>query len=126
MQDWGQDGLRRRRQVVETAVRPDRVVLSPPVLDDDLGLLQRKEQLPIQQLISELCSDTPRFRQISPTFIPCAKATSASRSIPMIFSVVTAPDSCPPPGFGRRLCQISLSETAFVHKKQKRLTILQK
>ena len=32
----------------------DRVVLPPPVLDNDLGLLQRKEQFPIQQLISEL------------------------------------------------------------------------
>lgn len=54
MQERRQNGLRCRWPVLEAAVRPECVVLPPPVLDNDLGLLQRKEQLPIQQLISEL------------------------------------------------------------------------
>jgi hypothetical protein len=42
---------------VEAAAGASRVALPPPVLDDDLGLLQRKEYLPIQRLVSIFCSE---------------------------------------------------------------------
>jgi len=35
-------------------VGPDRIVVMPPALDDDLCLVQRVEDLAIQQLISQL------------------------------------------------------------------------
>jgi hypothetical protein len=88
MKERRRHSLRFQWPVVKAAVGADRVVLSPPVLDKDLGLLQRKEYLPIQQFIFKLCSEILRFRQISPTFIPYAKATSASLSIPISFSVL--------------------------------------
>ncbi len=33
---------------------PDRVVVNPPAFDDGLGLFQRVEQFPIEQLITHL------------------------------------------------------------------------
>jgi hypothetical protein len=53
MQTHGKDSFRPRWPCIKTAVGADRVVLPLPVLDNDLGLFQRKEQFPIQQLISE-------------------------------------------------------------------------
>jgi hypothetical protein len=35
-------------------VRPDRIVFLPPALDQDLGLLQGVENLPVEQLITQL------------------------------------------------------------------------
>jgi hypothetical protein len=54
MQERRQNGLGCRWSVVKAAVGADRFALPSAGLDYDLGLLQRKEQFPIQQLISEL------------------------------------------------------------------------
>ena len=64
------------------------VVVQTPSLDQHLGFLEAVEDLSIEQLVPKLCSVTPRERQTFPTVWPCAKATSASRSFPMICSTV--------------------------------------
>src|SRR5918995_5465351 len=40
--------------VAERRVRPDRFVVPAPCLDDDLGLLERGEDLAVEQLVPEL------------------------------------------------------------------------
>jgi hypothetical protein len=60
-------------------MRPNGVVMPAPSLDKNLSLLERVEDLAVEQLVSELCSDTPIRRQNSPTVIPWLKRTSASR-----------------------------------------------
>ena len=67
-------------------MRPNGVVVPAPSLDEHLSLLERVEDLAVEQLVSELCSDMPIRRQISPTVIPWLKRTSASRRWPMICS----------------------------------------
>jgi hypothetical protein len=67
-------------------VWPDAVVVAAPSLDQHLGLLEAVEDLAVEELVPELCSDTPIRRQISPTVLPCAKSTSASRRWLMICS----------------------------------------
>ncbi len=46
----GHEHLGRRRLVTERRVRPHRIVMLPPALDDDLGLSQRVEDLAVEQL----------------------------------------------------------------------------
>ena len=46
--------LRSRRPVAKRAVRPDRVVLPAPHLDQYLYLLQRVKDLQVKKLVSEL------------------------------------------------------------------------
>jgi hypothetical protein len=48
-------------------VRADRVVVPTPALDDDLGLLERGEDLAVEQLVPELTSVTPIERIASAT-----------------------------------------------------------
>jgi hypothetical protein len=48
-------------------VRPDRVVVPAPALDDDLGFLERVEDLAVEQLVPELTSVTPIERIASAT-----------------------------------------------------------
>ena len=40
-------------------MRPDRVVVTPPALDDDPGLVQRVEDFAIEQFIAQATSLTP-------------------------------------------------------------------
>lgn len=47
------DALGRWRPVSQSAVRPDRVVVTPPPFDQDLGLAQCGEDLAIERLIPE-------------------------------------------------------------------------
>ena len=47
------DAFRSRRPVAEGAVRADGIVVAPPLLDEDLGLAERMEDLPVQQLVPE-------------------------------------------------------------------------
>ena len=47
------DALGRWRTVSEGTVRPDGVVVSPPLLDDDLSLAERVEDLAIEKFIPE-------------------------------------------------------------------------
>src|ERR671913_1579939 len=49
-----QDDLWRGWDVAEGRVWPDRVVVPAPCLDDDLGLLERIEDLAVEQLVAEL------------------------------------------------------------------------
>lgn len=44
----------RRRSVAQGAVRPDRIVVAPPALDQKLCLLQRIEDFPVQQFVPQL------------------------------------------------------------------------
>ena len=37
-----------------------------PALDDDLGISQRREDLAVEQFVSEFCSEIPMPRQIIP------------------------------------------------------------
>jgi len=64
----------------------DAVVVAAPLLDQNLSLLETVEDLAVQELVPELCSDIPMRRQISPTVFPCASSTSASRRRWMICS----------------------------------------
>ncbi len=52
-----------------------------PLLDQHLCLLQRVEDLVIEKLVPELCSEMPRRRHTSPVLCPCESKTSASRRI---------------------------------------------
>ena len=53
--------------IAEGRVRPDRIVVPAPCLDDDLGLLERVEDLAVEQLVPELTSVTPIERIASAT-----------------------------------------------------------
>ena len=62
------------------------VVVATPALDDDLGLLERVEDLAVEQLVAELTSVTPIERIASATGRPCAVSTSTCRSLVTISS----------------------------------------
>ena len=47
------DGFRGWRAVAQSTVWSDGVVVSPPLFDDDLSLLQGVEDLPIKQFVPE-------------------------------------------------------------------------
>src|ERR687893_1295807 len=72
--------------VAEGRVRPDRIVVPAPTLDDDLGFLERIEDLAVEQLVAELTSVTPIERIASATVRPCAVNTSTCRSFATISS----------------------------------------
>src|ERR671911_1189786 len=74
--------------VAEGRVRPDGVVVPAPCLDDDLGLLERRDDLAVEQLVAELTSVTPMERSASATVRPCAVSTSTCRSFATISSAV--------------------------------------
>jgi hypothetical protein len=57
-----------------------------PTLDHDLGLLERGEDLAVEQLVPELTSVTPIDRIASATVRPCAVSTSTCRSFATISS----------------------------------------
>lgn len=46
--------FRRWRAVAKRAIRPPPVVLVPPTLDQNLGILQCVEDLPVQEFIPQL------------------------------------------------------------------------
>ena len=53
--DYRDDTFARWWTVSECAVRPDRIVVATPFLDEDLGLTQAVEDLTIQKFVSEPC-----------------------------------------------------------------------
>src|ERR687893_1280147 len=75
-------------EVAEGRVRPDRIVVPAPTLDDDLGFLERREDLAVEQLVAEFTSVTPMERIASATVRPCAVSTSTCRSFATISSAV--------------------------------------
>ena len=64
------------------------VVVATPALDDDLGFLERGEDLAVEQLVPEFTSVTPIERIASATVRPCAVNTSTCRSFATISSAV--------------------------------------
>ena len=62
-----QHDLRGGRDGAERRVRSNGVVVPTPALDDDLGLLERGEDLAVEQLVPELTSVTPIARMASAT-----------------------------------------------------------
>jgi hypothetical protein len=81
-----QHDLRGGRDGAKGRVRADRVGVATPALDDDLGLLERGEDLAVEQLVPELTSVTPIERIASATGRPCAVSTSTCRSFATISS----------------------------------------
>jgi hypothetical protein len=57
-----------------------------PALDHDLRLLERIEDLAVEQLVPELTCVTPIERIASATVRPCAVSTSTCRSLATISS----------------------------------------
>src|SRR6476660_240112 len=84
-------------------MRATRVVLTAPAFDEDLGFLQRIEEFPVQELIPQLCSEIPSFRQASTTASPLPSSISMVRNCPMISSAVYRFRAMPPPFAGRKL-----------------------
>src|SRR3954468_10130001 len=68
--------LRSRRSVAQGRMRADGVVIASPALDHNSGLPQGVKDLPIQQLVPQPTSVTPRARIASVTGVPCATRTS--------------------------------------------------
>src|SRR5215211_7730643 len=81
-----QHDLRRGRDGAERRVRSKGVVVPTPALDDDLGLLERGEDLAVEQLVPEFTSVTPMERIATATDRPCAVSTSTWRSFATISS----------------------------------------
>jgi hypothetical protein len=84
------DHLRCGRAVAERGVRPRRVVVFAPPLDQHLRFPERVEHLGPQQLVAYVCSVTPIDRTASATDLPCAASTSTCRSLATISSGVCA------------------------------------
>src|SRR5918993_3840851 len=76
------------RPVGQRGVGAKGVVGARPALDEDLGLLERREDLAVEQLVAELTSVTPIDRSASATVRPCAVSTSPCRSFATISSAV--------------------------------------
>ena len=62
-----QHDLRGGRDGAKGRVRADRVAVPTPALDDDLGLLERGDNLAVKQLVPELTSVPPIERMASAT-----------------------------------------------------------
>ena len=54
--------------------------MATPALDDDLGFLERIEDLAVEQLVPELTLVTPIERIASATLRPCETNTSTCRN----------------------------------------------
>src|SRR5829696_2768945 len=78
------------------------VIVATPALDDDLGLLERGENLAVEQLVPELTSVTPIERIASATGRPCAGSTSTCRSLATISSGLCLFLDIDPSSFGSR------------------------
>src|SRR5689334_16977714 len=62
------------------------VVMPAPASDDDLRLTKGVDDLPVQQLVSELACATRPTRTASATVCPCESSTSSWRSLETISS----------------------------------------
>src|SRR3954454_3271354 len=72
----------------QRGMRPNRIVMASPALDDDLSFSEGVEDLAIQQLVPQPTSVTPMARIASATGVPCATRTSTWRSLDTISSGV--------------------------------------
>ena len=78
------------------------VVVPTPALDDDLGLLERGEDLAVEPLVPELTRVTPIERTASATGVPWAVSTSTWRSLATISSGLCLFHDMDPSSFGSR------------------------
>src|SRR5918994_3470488 len=76
------------RPVGQRGVWAKGVIVPAPALDDDLGFLERIEDLAVEQLVPEFTLVTPIERIASATVRPCAVSTSTWRSFATISSAV--------------------------------------
>src|SRR3954451_9340865 len=79
--------LRSWGPVAQRGMRPNRIVMASPALDDDLSFSEWVEDLAIQQLVPQT-SVTPMARIASATGVPCETRTSTWRSLDTISSGV--------------------------------------
>src|SRR3954451_12563929 len=79
--------LRSWGPVAQRGMRPNRIVMASPALDDDLSFSEWVEDLAIQQLVPQT-SVTPMVRSASATGVPCETRTSTWRSLDTISSGV--------------------------------------
>src|SRR5215212_9463655 len=97
-----QHDLWRGREGAEQGVGPKSVVVPAPALDHDLRLLERIEDLAVEQLVPELTCVTPIERIASATGRPCAVSTSTCRSLATISSGLCLFRDIDPSSFGSR------------------------
>ena len=76
------------------------IVVTSPALDEDLGFVQRIEEFPVQQFISQFCSVMLSLRHASTTANPLPNSISMVRKCPMISSAVYRFRAMPPPFVG--------------------------
>src|SRR5918997_465211 len=67
-------------------MRPHTVVVIAPRADDHLSFLEAVEDLQLQALVPELCSEMAASLQARAMLLPCASCTSIWRSLAMICS----------------------------------------
>ncbi len=91
-----------RRDGAEQGGGPKGVVVPAPALDHDLRLLERIDDLAVEQLVPELTSVTPIERIASATGRPCAVSTSTCRSLATISSGLCLFLDIDPSSFGSR------------------------
>ncbi len=49
LQGWRQDGFRSRRSIIQRRVWPDGIIMATPALDKDLRLVERGEDLSVEE-----------------------------------------------------------------------------
>src|SRR5918997_2549926 len=69
-------------------MRPHTVVVIAPRADDHLSFLEAVEDLQLQALVPELCSEMAASLQARAMLLPCASCTSIWRSLAIICSGV--------------------------------------
>src|SRR5919112_3692695 len=67
-------------------MRPHAVVVIAPGADDHLSFFEAVEDLQLQALVPELCSEMPASLQASAMLLPWASCTSIWRNLAMICS----------------------------------------
>src|ERR671913_2259075 len=67
-------------------MRPHAVVVVPPGADDHLSFFEAVEDLQLQALVPELCSEMAASLQASAILLPWASCTSIWRNVAMICS----------------------------------------
>ena len=67
-------------------MRPHAVVVIAPGADDDLSFLETVEDLQLQALVPEFCSETAASLQASAMLLPWASCTSIWRNFAIICS----------------------------------------
>ncbi len=67
-------------------MRPNAIVVIAPSADDHLSFHKAVEDLQLQALVLELCSEMGALLQVSAMLVPCTTGTLIWRSVAMICS----------------------------------------